>query len=266
MQWAIWHLSNILSHLFLCRSQWSKHEVVLIPHIQTPYFQLDTISCQCIRRLFYSNIISQSICLSNIPLTVATSEHSDETGIATSAPNIPGQSPFKSAIQVTTPQGSPDTVLNTSHKTSHERERLSTGQISGVFFHYYALPKKNLMLYPVNVNLGSSYIHRFKYTGDLQEIEHAISHFQKAVESTPSGHADLPSWLSNLGNAYFLCFKHTGHLQDIEHAIFYLQKAMESTPSGHANLPSCLSTLGSLYILHFEHTGHLQDIDTGGKD
>ena len=105
--------------------------------VQTLYFQLDAVSCQCIGRLFLPNIISQSICLSNISL-MATSEHGEGAGIVASAPNGPVQPPLEPAIQVTTPQGSPDTVLNTSNKATRERERLPTSQISGAFFHYFA--------------------------------------------------------------------------------------------------------------------------------
>ncbi|KJA14886.1 hypothetical protein HYPSUDRAFT_1070996, partial [Hypholoma sublateritium FD-334 SS-4] len=84
---------------------------------------------------------------------------------------------------------------------------------------------------------------------------------QKAVECTPSGHADLPLWLGSLGISYSHHFEHTGKVEDIEQAIFHLQKAVECTPSGHADLPIWLNNLAKSYLHHFEHTGKVKDIE-----
>ncbi|KAF8960835.1 CHAT domain-containing protein [Flammula alnicola] len=110
-------------------------------------------------------------------------------------------------------------------------------------------------------NLGSSYLRRFERTGDLQDIDHAISHHQSAVKSTPSGHADLPSQFNNLGISYARRFDRTGDLQDIDLAISHHQSAVESTPSGHANLLTYFNNLGNSYQCRFERTGDLRDID-----
>ncbi|KAF8971357.1 CHAT domain-containing protein [Flammula alnicola] len=108
---------------------------------------------------------------------------------------------------------------------------------------------------------SSSYSRRFEHTGNLHDIDRAISHHQSAVESTSSGHANLPTCFSNLGNSYLCRFEHTGDLQDIDRAISYHQSAVESTPSGHVDLPSWFNSLGSSYARRFERTGDLQDID-----
>ncbi|KAF8960972.1 CHAT domain-containing protein [Flammula alnicola] len=108
---------------------------------------------------------------------------------------------------------------------------------------------------------SSSYSRRFEHTGNLHDIDRAISHHQSAIESTSSGHANLPTCFSNLGNSYLCRFEHTGDLQDIDRAISYHQNAVESTPSGHVDLPSWFNNLGSSYTHRFEYTGDLQDID-----
>ncbi|KAF8810946.1 hypothetical protein BYT27DRAFT_7221749 [Phlegmacium glaucopus] len=110
------------------------------------------------------------------------------------------------------------------------------------------------------------YFSHFKHTGQLQDIDHAIFHLQNAVESTPSGHTDLPKNLNtlgnfNLGSSYLSRFRCTGDLQDIDHAIYYHQNAVESTPSGHVDLPNCFNNLGNSYQCRFEHTGNCKDID-----
>ena len=110
-------------------------------------------------------------------------------------------------------------------------------------------------------NLGNSHLRRFEHTGDLQDIDHAISLHRSAVESTPSGHTDLPSQLNNLGVSYACRFQCTGNLHDIDDAISHQQSAVESTPFGHADLPSWINSLGLSYGYHFKSTGTLQDID-----
>ncbi|KIM40791.1 hypothetical protein M413DRAFT_412983 [Hebeloma cylindrosporum] len=110
-------------------------------------------------------------------------------------------------------------------------------------------------------NLGNSYSNCFGHSGSLQDIDHAISHQQSAVESTPFVNARRPGRLNNLGNSYYLRFIHTGHLQDSDHSISYHQKAVEATPPGHSYLPTWLSNLGTSYFQRFQHTGDLHDID-----
>ena len=80
------------------------------------------------------------------------------------------------------------------------------------------------------------------------------------MDSTPSGHANLPSYLNKLGNSYFNHFIYTKNLQDVDCAISYLQRAVESTPSGHATLAAYFADLGQTYEAHFELTHSLSDI------
>ncbi|KAF8804474.1 hypothetical protein BYT27DRAFT_7340101 [Phlegmacium glaucopus] len=116
--------------------------------------------------------------------------------------------------------------------------------------------------YPVHISdLGRSYMMRFEHTGNLQDIDHAISHLQRAVESTPSDHESIPACVSDLGTSYLCRFEHTGNLEDIDHAISNHRKAVESSPPNHANLPHLLNNLGTSYSGRFQQTGDLQDID-----
>jgi len=109
-------------------------------------------------------------------------------------------------------------------------------------------------------NLGNSYLCRFERTGNLEDIDCAISHHQKAVECTPSGHIDLLERFTNLGNSYLCRFEHTVDLEDINFAISYHQKAVESTSSGHPYL-TLFNNLGTSYSCRFQCTGDLEDID-----
>ena len=95
----------------------------------------------------------------------------------------------------------------------------------------------------ISHKVRNGYLDHSKDTGHLQDIDCAISHHQRAVEFTPSGHANLPSYLNHLGKAYFDRFKQSGDLQDVNHAISHVQRAVESTSADHANLPGYLSNL-----------------------
>lgn len=69
---------------------------------------------------------------------MATSEHGYKAEIVASVHRSPGELPLEPAIEDTALQASLSTVLDTSNETARERERLSTSQISGAIFHYYA--------------------------------------------------------------------------------------------------------------------------------
>jgi tetratricopeptide (TPR) repeat protein len=108
--------------------------------------------------------------------------------------------------------------------------------------------------------ISETHFRRFERTGDMQDISEAIRHQQRAVQLTPDGHADLPSWLNNLGNSFLRRFERTGDMQDISEAIRHQQRAVQLTPDGHADLPSWLNNLGTSFSIRFERNGDMQDI------
>jgi len=68
-----------------------------------------------------------------------STEHGDKGEIAASGVHhSPGQPSLEPAIEDTKLQASLITVLHTSDDTIRERVTLSTNQISGAFFGYYA--------------------------------------------------------------------------------------------------------------------------------
>lgn len=78
-------------------------------------------------------------------------------------------------------------------------------------------------------NLGSSFRSRLQRTRDVKDVHSAIVYHQKAVDSTPYGHTDLPTLFNNLGNSFQALFESTGKLNDVDCAIAYCQKAVDST-------------------------------------
>jgi len=109
--------------------------------------------------------------------------------------------------------------------------------------------------------LGSLYASHFRSTGNLQDIDRAISRHQSAVEFTPSGHIDLPSRFSDLGNLYLGRFKCTRNPQDIDYAIQCHREALELFPAPHLNRPDSLNNLASALSTRFEQKGDLEDLE-----
>ena len=105
--------------------------------------------------------------------------------------------------------------------------------------------------------LGTSFLTRFKRTGDLADISDAISYQEKSVHLTPEGHTDISGRLNNLGISFRNRFERTGVLADISDAISYQQKAVCLTPGGHTDIPARLDNLSEI---HFEIASNAQEI------
>jgi len=102
---------------------------------------------------------------------------------------------------------------------------------------------------------------RFEQTGDMDEISNSISAYQRAVQLTPDGHADMPSRLNNFGNSLLYRFGCTGDLTDMTDAISAHRRAVQLTPNGDVNMPSRMNNLGNSFLRRFRRTGDLTDID-----
>ncbi|KIM74180.1 hypothetical protein PILCRDRAFT_80299 [Piloderma croceum F 1598] len=110
-------------------------------------------------------------------------------------------------------------------------------------------------------NLGNSFLCRFERSGDLIDVDKAISAHEQAVHLTLDGHANKPNCLNNLGSSLLCRFEHSGDLIDIDKAISTCEQAVHLTPDGHADKPGRLSNLGSSFLRRFECSGDLIDVD-----
>ncbi|KAF6749071.1 CHAT domain-containing protein [Ephemerocybe angulata] len=107
---------------------------------------------------------------------------------------------------------------------------------------------------------GLERLSTFEKTGELSALADATTMLQQAVNLTPGGHPNLPSYLNNLGVVFTCRFERMGKLQDIFYAIAVQQRAVDLTPIGHARLPDRLNNLGLSFFYRFEQTGNLSDI------
>ncbi len=90
-------------------------------------------------------------------------------------------------------------------------------------------------------NLGNALQARFERTGQLADLDEAITLFRDAVAATPVGHPERPGRLSNLGAALRTRFGRTGQLADLDQAITARQEAVAAIPADHPDRPVILS-------------------------
>jgi tetratricopeptide (TPR) repeat protein len=80
-------------------------------------------------------------------------------------------------------------------------------------------------------NLGGAYQYRFGVTGDIADLDAAITRHTEALGIAPEGHPIVASLLSNLGNAHLRRFRAAGRHDDLTAARTTLADAAARTPA-----------------------------------
>ncbi|KZV62715.1 TPR-like protein [Peniophora sp. CONT] len=106
-----------------------------------------------------------------------------------------------------------------------------------------------------------SLLARFARTGEVADLEQAISVYRRAVELAPDDYPDKPLLPDSLGCSFRLRFERTGELEDLEWAISFQRHAAEITPTGHPDELISYYTLGISLIARFERVGELSDLE-----
>ena len=78
--------------------------------------------------------------------------------------------------------------------------------------------------------LGGALRARFGRTGQLADLDQAITLFREVVAGTPAGQPARPARLSNLGAALQARFGRTGQLAELDQAITLYREAVDATP------------------------------------
>ncbi|MCY9785159.1 CHAT domain-containing protein [Nocardiopsis sp. EMB25] len=110
-------------------------------------------------------------------------------------------------------------------------------------------------------NLGASLRIRFVLTGELTDLNEAVTYLQEAVDITSTDHPDRAMRLSNLGISLATRFVWTGELTDLNKAIQAGQEAVDITSTDHPDHAMRLSNLGAFLTTRFERTGELTDLN-----
>ena len=107
-------------------------------------------------------------------------------------------------------------------------------------------------------NLGNHLSTPYSRTGNLQDLEDAITHTE-AGRRTQGKSTRLPR-ACTVGHLLGMRFKRTGNLQDLEAAITHIKAAVEVTPEDHPDRAEWLSNLGHRLASRYKQTGNLQDL------
>jgi tetratricopeptide (TPR) repeat protein len=110
-------------------------------------------------------------------------------------------------------------------------------------------------------NLGAALAIRFESTGEVGDLDAAITYLGQAVQATPADHPGRAPILSNLGAALEARFRRTGAAGDLDAAIEAGQQAVQATPAKHPGRAGRLSNLGNALQARFERTGAAGDLD-----
>jgi hypothetical protein len=109
-------------------------------------------------------------------------------------------------------------------------------------------------------NLGAFLVSRFERAGNPSDLDTAIEASQRAVDFTPSGHAQLAMYMSNLGAAHHARFVLAGELADLDAAIRIGKHAIDRTSPGDPNLTMSWWNLGNSHFARFERAANPADL------
>ncbi|KAJ7486792.1 CHAT domain-containing protein [Mycena latifolia] len=101
---------------------------------------------------------------------------------------------------------------------------------------------------------------RFQDTGNPDDAESAVAHFQEAVNLTPKGHPKLADRLFWLAVALTDRYQIKGKLDDIDAAIQAHQAAVDITPADSPNFPMHVQGLGISMGNKYQTSGDPKDI------
>ena len=111
-------------------------------------------------------------------------------------------------------------------------------------------------------SLGIALSYRFRWSGDLVDLDSSISAHEQAVDLTSDNHVGKPGCWYNLGHSLIGRFEHSGMVADLDSAISAFKEAVHRTPDVHANNPNFYKTLGGCFVLQFQTLKKVDDSAT----
>ncbi|GAW17394.1 hypothetical protein ANO14919_068510 [Xylariales sp. No.14919] len=104
-------------------------------------------------------------------------------------------------------------------------------------------------------NLGTALLSRYESTGNVKDLQDAISTTYEAIRTTPDNHVDLPARLGNISNMVLREYERTKEEKDLEDAVSYAREAVNKTPEGSHSMAGRLSNLSKILLKQYERTG-----------
>jgi tetratricopeptide (TPR) repeat protein len=110
-------------------------------------------------------------------------------------------------------------------------------------------------------NLGVVLGTRFQQSGDLADIDGAITIYRKAVEVAPASHPDRVMFLANLGNSLGNRIDRTDNPIDLDDYIAAYRSAAEAAAADHPHRTGILTRLDKALRMRFQRTGNQADAE-----
>ncbi|KAF7982225.1 hypothetical protein HWV62_29426 [Athelia sp. TMB] len=109
-------------------------------------------------------------------------------------------------------------------------------------------------------SLGIASLDRFEQSGQIADLEQAISYHRGALELRPLGDRSHSASLSNLATVLKARFLQTGQIADLEQAIRLHRRALNLRPLGHPDHPTSLNNLAIVLNIRFGQLGQIADL------
>ncbi|THH04718.1 hypothetical protein EW146_g10105 [Bondarzewia mesenterica] len=110
-------------------------------------------------------------------------------------------------------------------------------------------------------NLASTLSTQFGQTGQLGDLEEAISFDRQALDLRPAPHPDRWISLNNLATTLWTRFGQTGQPGDLEETISFHRQAVELRPAPHLHRWMSLNNLATALSTRFKQTDQLGDLE-----
>ncbi|HUY46729.1 MAG TPA: CHAT domain-containing protein [Streptosporangiaceae bacterium] len=110
-------------------------------------------------------------------------------------------------------------------------------------------------------NLGLALRVRFGRSGNVADLDEAISAGQQAADAVSAGDPDPGRYFSNAAISLMERFEHRGEMADLDAALRSFRRSAGQTAEGHPSRAGRLSNLGAAEASKFEYTGELADLD-----
>ncbi|KAJ7689622.1 hypothetical protein B0H17DRAFT_1295277 [Mycena rosella] len=108
-------------------------------------------------------------------------------------------------------------------------------------------------------DLGFALQTHFEQCGDLDDLQQALSLWEKVVALTPDGHLDKLLQWNNLANSLITRFEWLNDITDLNRSLEIHEKAVSLAPNGHPDKPLLLNNLANSLLTRFEQLGDLAD-------
>jgi tetratricopeptide (TPR) repeat protein len=102
---------------------------------------------------------------------------------------------------------------------------------------------------------------RFSLSGQLKDLNDAISLHRDALKLRPAPHSRRSTSLNNLAVGLIKRFSMSGRGEDLDEAISFYRDALELSPINHPDRHKALNNLAGALRTRFEQSGHLEDLD-----